>query len=174
MLKNFLKRIIPNVALNTYRIIRREANYNKTYTRMKNLTLSQKFDYIYKNKLWGLDVNKKFYSGAGSHNSKIINPYIEVIKNFLTKLSSPVVVDLGCGDFNIGSKFLHLTKKYYGIDIVEDLINFNKANFKNEDLVFLKLDISKDPLPQADVFLVRQTLQHLSNEDIIEATKKIT
>ena len=173
MLKNFLKRIIPNVALNTYRIIRREANYNKTYTRMKNLTLSQKFDYIYKNKLWGLDVNKKFYSGAGSHNSKIINPYIEVIKNFLTKLSSPVVVDLGCGDFNIGSKFLHLTKKYYGIDIVEDLINFNKANFKNEDLVFLKLDITKDPLPQADVCMVRQVLQHLSYENIFSFIKNI-
>ena len=130
MLKNFLKKIIPKIALNTYRKIRREANYKKTYSIMKNLTLSQKFDYIYKNKFWGLDVNKKFYSGGGSHNPKIINPYIEVVKKILKKLSNPVVVDLGCGDFNIGSQILYLTKKYYGIDIVENLINFNKTNYR--------------------------------------------
>ena len=48
---------------------------------MKNLTLSQKFDYIYKNKFWGPSIDKKFYSGVGSHDPKIINPYIEVVKN---------------------------------------------------------------------------------------------
>jgi hypothetical protein len=173
MLKKFLKKIIPKVALNTYRKIRREANYKKTCSIMNNLTLSQKFDYIYKNKFWGSDVNKKFYSGGGSHNPKIINPYIEVIKKFLTKLSSPVVVDLGCGDFNIGSQIFQLTKKYYGIDIVEDLINFNNINFKNENLVFSKLDITSDFLPKADVCLVRQVLQHLSNKNIYSFIKNI-
>ena len=49
MLKNFLKKIIPEVILNSYRKIRRETNYKKTHSMIKNLTLSQKFDYIYKN-----------------------------------------------------------------------------------------------------------------------------
>jgi len=173
MLKNFLKKIIPEVILNSYRKIRRETNYKKTHSMIKNLTLSQKFDYIYKNKFWGFDIDKKFYSGDGSHNPEIINPYIKVVKKFLTKLSNPVIVDLGCGDFNIGSQILYLAKKYYGIDIVENLINFNKTNFKNENLIFLKLDITNDVLPEADVCLIRQVLQHLSNEDIFSFIKNM-
>ena len=132
MLKKNLKKIIPNIILNSYRKIRREANYKKTHSIMKNLSLSQKFEYIYKNKLWGSEIDKKFYSGDGSHNSKIIKPYVEIIKKILIGLHNPVVVDLGCGDFNIGSQLFPLTKKYYGIDIVEDLINFNKKNLKTK------------------------------------------
>lgn len=173
MIKKILKKIAPTLVLNFYRRIRRKISYKNTNSAMKNLSLSEKFNYIYKNKFWGYETNKKFYSGEGSHDPKIINPYIEVIREFLTKLSSPIVVDLGCGDFNIGSKFLNLTKKYYGVDIVEDLINFNKNKFKDENLIFLKLDITKDALPEGEVCLVRQVLQHLSNEDIFSFIKNI-
>ena len=173
MLKKNLKKIIPNIILNSYRKIRREANYKKTYSAIKGLSLSQKFDYIYKNKFWGSVDDKKFYSGEGSHDPKFVKPYVEVIKKILGSLPNPVVVDLGCGDFNIGSQLYPLTKKYYGIDIVEDLINFNKKKFKNTNLIFSKLDITTDFLPEGTVCLVREVLQHLSNEDIFLFIKNI-
>jgi len=173
MLKKKLKQIIPDIILNLYRKIRREVNYKKTRSIMKNLSLSQKFEYIYKNKFWGSGVNKNFYSGEGSHNPKIVKPYVEIIKKILSELPNPIVVDLGCGDFNIGSQLFSSTKKYYGIDVVEDLINFNKKKFENEKLIFSKLDITCDSLPSGNVCLVRQVLQHLSNEDIFSFIKNI-
>lgn len=173
MLKKILKKNTPEIILNIYRKMCRELKYRKTHFMIKNLTLDQKFNYIYKNKFWGSKTDKEFYSGEGSHDPKIANPYVEIITKFLSKLSNPVVVDLGCGDFNIGSKISHLSKKYYAIDLVEDLINYNKENFKNENLIFSKLDITKDTLPNGDVCLVRQTLQHLSNEDIFSFINNI-
>ncbi len=57
---------------------------------------------IYDEHLWGGE-NFDFYSGVGSHNPKIINPYINAISEFLKSLKKPITLcDLGCGDFNIG------------------------------------------------------------------------
>jgi hypothetical protein len=32
-------------------------------------------------------------------------PYIKEVKNLLADLNKPVIVDLGCGDFNVGKNF---------------------------------------------------------------------
>ena len=77
---------------------------------------------VYKQKLWGTN-NSIFYSGEGSHNTKIVEPYIETITSFFTSFNEKLsVLDLGCGDFNIGKQLVNYTKNYYAIDIVEELI----------------------------------------------------
>ena len=128
---------------------------------------------IYEKKLWGTG-EADFYSGAGSHDSEITNPYKNTLISFLTSFENPLVVcDLGCGDFNIGKDLVKYTKQYIGVDIVENLITYNKENFKIKDLSFQCLDIAVDTLPAGDCAIVRQVLQHLSNKEIQQVMCKL-
>ena len=128
---------------------------------------------VYEMKLWGAN-NLKFYSGEGSHNPYIINPYIIAVSAFLNSFKSPLsVCDLGCGDFNVGKGLVKYSSKYIAVDIVEDLIDYNRQKYKEDNLEFHCLDIATATLPKADCVLVRQVLQHLSNAEIIEITSKL-
>lgn len=129
---------------------------------------------IYNQKLWGGN-GFDFYSGEGSHNPKIVKPYLkQVIAFFETHNNALEVCDLGCGDFNIGKHLLPFTKKYKAIDIVDNLISRNKKRYQKDNLEFYCLDISKDKLPAADCIILRQVLQHLSNAEIKKIIKKLT
>ncbi|WP_034042957.1 class I SAM-dependent methyltransferase [Wocania ichthyoenteri] len=128
---------------------------------------------IYEMHLWGGN-HHDFYSGNGSHNPEIINPYLKTLITFLKSHNTPLVVcDLGCGDFNIGKHLTKYAKKYIAIDIVENLINRNKETFKEGNLEFLCLDIIKDEFPAAECIILRQVLQHLSNTEIQKVIKKL-
>ena len=128
---------------------------------------------IYDMKLWG-GKEFDFYSGSGSHDSKIVTPYLETIMAFLNTHNRPLVVcDLGCGDFNIGKHLTKYAQKYIAIDIVEKLIERNKSLYKEDHLEFRCLDITKDELPSGDCVILRQVLQHLSNAEIQKVIKKI-
>ncbi|WOD42144.1 class I SAM-dependent methyltransferase [Hwangdonia lutea] len=128
---------------------------------------------IYDMHLWG-GKDFDFYSGEGSHNPEIINPYLDAIIGFLNAFAEKITVcDLGCGDFNIGKHLATYSKKYTAVDIVETLIERNKKLFKKDNLEFRCLDISKEALPQADCIILRQVLQHLSNAEIQSTLKKL-
>jgi hypothetical protein len=128
---------------------------------------------VYEMKLWG-GKEFDFYSGIGSYNPKIINPYLDALITFFDSYSKSLVVcDLGCGDFNIGKHLTKYTRKYIAIDIVEKLIVRNKKIYNENNLEFYCLDISKDEFPPGDCIILRQVLQHLSNTEIQEIIKKI-
>ncbi|MGY5353834.1 methyltransferase [Wenyingzhuangia sp. IMCC45467] len=128
---------------------------------------------VYEMNLWG-GVDYDFYSGEGSHQPKIIKPYINVVSEFLNSFKVPLTLcDLGCGDFNVGKNLVPYCKKYIAIDIVENLIDYNKKQFQVENLVFKCLDIAVDDLPIADCVIVRQVLQHLSNKEVERVIKKL-
>ena len=129
---------------------------------------------VYELNLWGKNTTD-FYSGEGSHNPEIVNPYIKVVTEFLTSFKKPItVLDLGCGDFNVGKQLVKYTEKYIAVDIVPDLIQRNKENFKADNLEFRCLDISKDKLPKGDCAIIRQVLQHLSNAEVQNIANKLT
>lgn len=128
---------------------------------------------IYNMKFWGGET-QDFFSGAGSHDPKIINPYIKTLRDFLdTNNKSLIVCDLGCGDFNIGKHLVKYVKKYIAVDIVENIIDRNKNLFKENNLEFYCLNIAEDKLPDGDCIIIRQVLQHLSNTEIQKILKKI-
>ena len=130
-------------------------------------------DQVYQLKLWGSN-SSEFYSGEGSHLPEIVDPYIEKVTSFLKSFEKPLIVcDLGCGDFNIGKELFPLTEKYFAIDIVQDLIEFNKEKFKAENLEFQCLNIAEDALPKGDCAIIRQVLQHLSNTEIQTIVNKL-
>ena len=131
-------------------------------------------DQVYKMKLWGSN-SSEFYSGEGSHLPEIINKYITIVTSFLKSFESPLIVcDLGCGDFNIGKELIKHSKKYIAVDIVNELIDYNKEKFKSENLEFQCLDIAKDDIPFGDCAIIRQVLQHLSNTEIKTILNKLS
>ena len=130
--------------------------------------LKNTFTQIYKTKIWGEG------SGQGSTDEIIVNTYINDISVFLKSLNKkPKIVDLGCGDFNIGSKIIEYSSEYVACDIVEFIIEENKKNNFDANVEFQVLDISKDDLPLGDVAIIRQVLQHLSNKKINNILKNI-
>ncbi len=121
---------------------------------------------VYEMNLWGGN-SSDFYSGEGSHDPEIVNPYVAILTSFLTLFRSPITLcDLGCGDFNVGKELVKYTKKYVAVDIVENLIKHNKEKFQEEQLEFQCLDIAVDQLPSGECAILRQVLQHLSNAEI--------
>ena len=130
---------------------------------------------VYDLNLWGGSGSDEFYSGEGSHESSLVEPYIKSVIKFLNGFKSPIIVcDLGCGDFNIGKQIVDKVEFYHAIDIVPELIARNKQLFKFDNLKFHTLDISIDQLPQGDCVIIRQVFQHLSNKEILDTIKKLS
>ncbi|PIB39445.1 class I SAM-dependent methyltransferase [Maribacter sp. 4G9] len=129
---------------------------------------------IYEQHLWGGD-HHMFYSGEGSHDPNLVKPYATVVSRFLKSFETPLTVcDLGCGDFNVGKQLAPYTKKYIGVDIVENLIDHHQNTFASDNIRFQCLDIAQDELPQADCAILRQVLQHVSNTEVQHIAQKLS
>jgi hypothetical protein len=136
----------------------------------------QLFRRIYAERLCGSgpDASHPFFSGCGSHDLDVVSPYLEAVRRFLCAFETkPNVVDLGCGDFSIGSRVRPFCASYIACDVVPELIDFNRGRFRCLGVDFRRLDLVVDPLPPADVVFVRQVFQHLSNEQILRAAARI-
>lgn len=134
------------------------------------------FSRIYAKGYWGKsgDEIDNFYSGAGSHNAEIVETYVGAMTEFLASFSpKPDVVDLGCGDFAVGSRIRPLCGKYIACDVVDALIERNRAKFHGAEVDFRVIDIIADELPAAEIGFLRQVLQHLSNADILRIVPKL-
>lgn len=128
---------------------------------------------VYAMKLWG-GKEKVFYSGHGSHDPAIKNPYLDVVQRFLASFEKPLrVCDLGCGDFNIGKHLVPYTAAYVAVDIVPSLIAHNETHFVADHLSFACTNIAKEDLPAGDCAILRQVLQHLSNAEVQAIVKKL-
>jgi len=100
---------------------------------------------------------------------------LEAVKAFRASLEEkPKALDLGCGDFNIGSHLREFCGGYIACDIVEPPIAFNKKKYAALNVDFRVLDLSVDPLPPADAIFVRHVFQHLSNAEILACLDQIS
>ena len=164
-MNSFFKKMIPEfILLTRQRILGIIPD-----TEFESLESKEIFESIYKDKIWGqsADIDDDFCSGEGSHNQFVSTTYVssvsEFLKSFQTKLD---VVDLGCGDFSIGSSLRKFCNGYVACDIVKPLIERNMKKYENLHVDFRILDLAVDNLPTGDVLFVRQVLQHLSNSQI--------
>lgn len=157
-------------------------NHQKTQTaRLKKsklrelaqMDLPRLFSTVYKNAYWGTENGHAFYSGRGSHDEKLVRPYLEQVGIFLSSFDTPpTLVDLGCGDFAIGRQITDLCSSYHGCDIVNELIEYNRENFEQAAVRFSCIDATREKLPSGNVLIVRQVLQHLSNHAIAAILKQ--
>lgn len=138
---------------------------NTPVNKNNSTSLTVKFENIYQKKEWGHDQGWRFYSGSGSHDGSIVNPFVAAMTEYFGDIGKNMsAIDIGCGDFNVGKSIFGLFKHYTAIDIVPSLIRHNQDSYSDLNVEFLCLDATQDALPSADVVIVRQVLQHLSND----------
>ncbi len=132
---------------------------------------SEIFSTIYRKKLWGGRLSLGACSGSGSRDPAVVEPYVEAVSKFLRSLGQPAVVDIGCGDFHVGSQIVQCGGPYVACDVVDFIIARNQRKYPRVD--FRVLDAVSDDLPSADVVLIRQVLQHLSNQQVAKILPKL-
>ena len=132
------------------------------------------FGAIYAHRAWGGSPTKKFYSGRGSHAPDTVRTYVEAVNAFLGSFDRKLdAVDIGCGDFNIGSQIYRQCASYSAFDVVPALVEHNAQTFRDDGLNFGVLDVTRDPPPSCDVVFIREVFQHLSNAQIQRALDNI-
>ena len=171
-MKELIKMFIPNFVLRA----RLQYLKAKRQSEFMNLTPNEVFTKIYLDGAWGRSINPRdrYYSGTGSHDEYIVSTYVNSVERYLKSHNMrPNVVDLGCGDFAVGSRIRDFCGTYTACDVVEPLIVRNKRKFKDRNVEFLTLDLTTDNLPVGDLVFVRQVLQHLSNKQIESFLSKL-
>jgi hypothetical protein len=111
-------------------------------------------------------------SGAGSTLR-----YTERLRPELSKLVATLgikrLLDAPCGDFN-WLQYVDLDDiEYTGLDIIDDVISMNQQRYAASNRIFLSADITKDPLPPADLILCRDLLLHLPYQNIADLFENI-
>lgn len=130
------------------------------------LDLAARFERIEKTNLWGA---ANSVSGLGSEGLATA-AIRDALPPLLQRLGARSLLDAPCGDAGwIGRMKLDLD--YTGVDIVPSLIRANNQRVARGELIgrFFVADITRDPLPHADVILCRDCLVHLSFDNIARA-----
>jgi SAM-dependent methyltransferase len=172
MLIRVLKQILPSPVAEWLRSFR----LKEFQRRSQSMSTETVFTRIYEEGIWGTsrDSSTPFYSGSGSHDAKLTDAYVDAVAAFLQSLPAPPdVVDLGCGDFGVGSRIRPFCGRYVACDIVKSLIEFNARRFADLNVEFRAVNLVQDPLPEGYVVFIRQVLQHLSNAEIANAIPQI-
>jgi SAM-dependent methyltransferase len=137
----------------------------RIHSTYKNLSVADTFRSIYRSKAWG-DNGEPFCSGGGSRGL-ISEQYCVFVNKFIRDHQVQSIVDLGCGDFAVARQIVEASGvRYTGIDVVPELIEHNETTVHDPRVSFQCADITTDALPAADLCLLRQVLQHLSNDEI--------
>jgi SAM-dependent methyltransferase len=136
--------------------------------RFRRNSVTETFTRIYRQKRWSLNAGSStdFESGPGSIGPAA-DSYVKMIEQLISEHNIHSVVDLGCGDFQIGARVAPLVDQYIGLDVVDELIKANKRSAP-VNASFELLDATMQRIPEADVILIRQVLQHLSNGEILQ------
>lgn len=104
-------------------------------------------------------------SGLGSLPG-VTTAYRDFIQNFLRERSVRSVVDLGCGDWQFSRLVDWSGVDYVGVDVVESVIEQNRREYGSDTVRFQHGNASMSGLPEADLLITKDVLQHLPNEAI--------
>jgi hypothetical protein len=136
--------------------------------RWQRMGVAAVFTEHYRNNGWG---SSESVSGTGSTvgQTAVVR---EILLQIVRTYEIGTVLDIPCGDFN-WMRLVDLPVRYIGADIVDDLVAENNRKFANPGCSFIKLDLTEDPLPQADLIMCRDCLFHFSFEHIAKALTNI-
>ena len=130
-----------------------------------DLPLAERFARIFATNLW----TAQSRSGLGSEHATTAGVR-EQLPALLESTGTRTLLDLPCGDFGWLS-LVPLDLDYIGGDIVPALVEENQRRYGGPGTRrrFLRLDLTNDALPRADVVLCRDCLVHLSFANIWRA-----
>jgi hypothetical protein len=128
------------------------------------LPLADAFDRVYAQGVWGSGTDQP--SGSGSYG-RWADEYVAYVRSLVERERLRTAVDVGCGDFHVGARLCDLFDRYDAIDVSRVIVDRNRERFRHLTHVqFAALDATREPLPPADLIMIRQVLQHLSNAQI--------
>jgi SAM-dependent methyltransferase len=111
------------------------------------------FHRIYESDHW------KGGSGEGSH-VEATGAYRAVLQSVLGARDVSTVVDAGCGDWQLSRLIDWKGIRYTGVDIVPDVVAENASAFGRDGIEFIAADVRTESLPDADLLLCKDVLQH--------------
>lgn len=121
--------------------------------------MNKRFEEIYSNNEWGHG------SGEGSlpeHNEG----YVKFLQSFISNNEIKTVVEMGCGDWQFSKIIDWGIATYRGFDVVQNVVDRNHREFSRPGVEFKLYSGQADELPVADLLIVKDVLQHLSNARI--------
>ena len=119
------------------------------------------FTRIYCRNEWG---DAESVSGPGSTRARG-EEFRDDLAALLERLEARVLLDAPCGDFNWIGPVADRMERYVGVEVVPELVERNRARHGGPGRTFLQADVTRDPLPRADVILCRDCLVHFSFAD---------
>jgi hypothetical protein len=131
------------------------------------LSLAETFSRIYSRNIWASSDwdGSAPYSGPGAYGS-FLKQYAEIAQQQIVALGVTSLADLGCGDFSVGKVLAGLVRTYKGLDVSPAVIDYHRKVHSAPSVSFICGDLTQSDLPPADIAVVRQVLQHLSNAEI--------
>ena len=123
------------------------------------------FAEIYSKGVWGNGSSSKPLSGSGS-NPDNARPYVNLIKEFIQSRSVSSVLDFGHGDWEMWKEYSFEGVDYLGVDVAEGLSEKINSKYGNELRKFQFLDLAHEQLPNRDLLICKDVLQHLQIADI--------
>lgn len=158
--RSFVKRNFPDTATKIFNIY--------ASLKYKNKDVKQVFQSIYSNNSWE---GVESVSGSGSNIKQTVE-ISRCLPEIISEYNIQSMLDIPCGDHYWINK-LNLDIQYTGADIVGELVENNRVNYKGKDKLFLCLDIIKDEFPYSDLIFCRDCFIHFSYNDIFVALENI-
>lgn len=146
-----------------------ERRFAEQAAALSALSLEERFARIYQTNLW-FDAESRSGTGSSLDSTAQLRALLPPL---LHRLNARRLLDVPCGDFNWMSHVDLSGIDYIGGDIVEAVIAANRERYESAARKFMRVDLTSDPLPAADVILCRDCLVHFSFANIIAAFRTI-
>ena len=126
------------------------------------------FDHIYRSGGWA-------GSGSGPGSAPEANKEYLWIHHKILRYTPSIktVLDIGCGDWQLMQHIDLDGKDYLGIDVSPLVITANASKFDKPGVQFKVLNPVMNDIPQVDLVIVKDVLQHLPNRDVATLLEKI-
>src|SRR5438874_2181300 len=118
--------------------------------------MNNRFEEIYAQNEW--------VHGSGEGSLEVhVKGYVAVLERLLINLKIRSVVDMGCGDWQFSRNVNWGLRRYQGFDVVPSIIFNNRYAYGSDNIEFQLYSGNPLELPSADLLIVKDVLQHLSN-----------
>ena len=120
------------------------------------MTLKEEFTRVYRENVWG--------GSGGGAGPEVSEPFARIASDLIRKHNVRRVIDIGCGSGWPATLIDLNGAEYTGVDIVASVLG--QARAQHPQWKFIEADALTDELPDADLVLLKEITQHLSDADI--------
>lgn len=135
--------------------------------------MKEAFENIYRRGDW---VNSSGGTESGPGSSLTCSKeYLTFLTQFVRDNYVVSILDIGCGDFNLMRHFDFSGIRYFGIDLVDFVIESNRSRYQSDNVQFKCVDILTDDIDVSkyDLVLIKDVFQHLDNTTISRMLNKL-